>query len=424
MTAVIRSLEVRLNDVLVGYLTHFPDEKTLFVVDQSYFDYGSGRPILSLSLGRPGDEDVTQALLRDERHKSSFVKAPPFFSNLLPEGGLRRRIAAELKTHEDREFDMLVALGRDLPGGAVLTPAETPELIKNHRGSAFAAVPSVPPELKFSLGGMQMKFSMLRKNDRFTLPSAMEELGDYIVKPPSNDYEGLPMIEAASMTLARAVGIEVPDVMLVEPEQIDLKNLSGFREGEPFYAVQRFDRTSNAGRRHIEDFAQVFNLRTNQKYGHANYELIGRTLLQYAGGIEDVREMARRLAFNVLMGNGDAHVKNWSLLYEDPRRPRLAPAYDLVPTIAYMPTDQTVALNMGGIRDFKEISLETFDKFLQRIGLLDRVRKDVIDTVVDTGRNILVAWEDYFFEMGVPSQLSYQVKAHQRGLRLAFDVQR
>lgn len=425
MSAAIRSLEVRLNDVLVGYLTHFPDEKTLFVVNQSYFDYGSERPLLSLSLGRPGDEDVTQALLRDDRHKSSFVKAPPFFSNLLPEGGLRRRIAAELKIHEDREFDMLVALGRDLPGGVVLTPADTPGHIKNHRGSAFAAVPSVPPELKFSLGGMQMKFSMLRKNDRFTLPSGVDELGNYIVKPPSNDYVGLPMIEAASMMVARGVGIEVPNVMLVEPEQIDdLKNPSGYREGEPFYAVQRFDRTDNGGRRHIEDFAQVFNLRTSEKYGHANYEMIGRTLLQYADGIGDVRELARRLAFNVLMGNGDAHVKNWSLIYEDSRRPRLAPAYDLVPTIAYLTTDQNIALNMGGIRDFKGISLETFDRFLQRIGLLDRVRKDVIETVIDTGRNILVAWEDYFFEMGVPSQLSHQVKLHQSGLRLAFDLQR
>lgn len=418
MTAVIRSLAVHLNDMLVGYLTHFPDEKTLFVVDQSWFDYGSRRPILSLSMGRPDDEEVTQALLRDERHKSSFVKAPPFFSNLLPEGGLRRRIAAELKIHEDREFDMLAALGRDLPGGVVLVPVETPGHIRNHRGSVYAAMPSVPPELKFSLGGLQMKFSMLRRNDRFTLPGAMEDLGDYIVKPPSHDYAGLPMIEAASMRLARAVGIEVPDVMLVAPGMIDLPGLSGFREGEPFYAVRRFDRTDNAGRRHVEDFAQVFNLRTSQKYGHANYEMIGRTLLQYAGGIEDVREMARRLVFNVLMGNGDAHVKNWSLIYEDPRRPKLAPAYDLVPTVAYMPTDRTAALNMGGGRDFSEISLASFDKLLQRIGLLDRVRADVIDTVVVTGRNILDAWEDYFVEMGVPSPLIQQLKTHQRSLRL------
>jgi serine/threonine-protein kinase HipA len=211
----------------------------------------------------------------------------------------------------------------------------------------------------------------------------------------------------------------------VEPERIDgLKNLSGYREGEPFYAVQRFDRTGNGGRRHIEDFAQVFNLRTHQKYGQANYEQIGRTLLQYAGGVEDVREFARRLAFNVLMGNGDAHVKNWSLIYDDPSHPRLAPAYDLVPTIAYMTTDQTIALNMGGTRNFKEISLETFDNFLRRIGLLDQVRKNVIDTVVDTGRNILTAWENFFVEMNVPSELTDQVKKHQRSLRLASDIQR
>ena len=105
----VRTLEVKLNGILVGHLTHYPDERTLFVVDQRYVELGPTRPILSLSMARPGDEDGTRQLLQDERFKSSSVKAPPYFSNLLPEGGLRRRVAAELKIHEDREFDMLLA---------------------------------------------------------------------------------------------------------------------------------------------------------------------------------------------------------------------------------------------------------------------------------------------------------------------------
>ena len=63
--------------------------------------------------------------------------------------------------------------------------------------------------------------------------------------------------------------------------------------------------------------------------------------------------MARRLVFNVLMGNGDAHIKNWSLIYDNPLRPRLAPAYDLVSTVAYTTHDTSIALNMAGVKRSK-----------------------------------------------------------------------
>ena len=66
----------------------------------------------------------------DDRHKSSSVKAPPFFSNLQPEGGLRKSIAQRLKIHEVREFLLLSALGEDLPGAVILKPAETPARVK------------------------------------------------------------------------------------------------------------------------------------------------------------------------------------------------------------------------------------------------------------------------------------------------------
>lgn len=100
--------------------------------------------------------------------------------------------------------DMLAALGRDLPGAVILTPAILAMVPDNRQGqrSAVAGAPSVPPEMKFSLGGMQLKFSMLRQGDRFTYPGDAD-LGDYIVKPPSSDYQGLPMIEAAAMETAR-----------------------------------------------------------------------------------------------------------------------------------------------------------------------------------------------------------------------------
>lgn len=422
----VRTLEVRLGDVLAGHLTHYPDEKTIFVVDQGYLEYGPSRPVLSLSMARPGDEDATQRLLQDERSKSALIKAPPYFSNLLPEGGMRARIAAELKVHEDREFDLLAALGNDLPGAVVLRRADTPEHM-NHRRVNIAQAQTekaFPPELKASLAGMQLKFSMLRQGDHFTFIRAGEQ-GHYILKPPSNVFEALPMVEVATMAAAKAAGIETPDVMLVDPAQVEgVSNMHNYRQGEPFYAIRRFDRLDDGRRRHSEDFAQVFNLRTSEKYRHANYEQIARTLLMYAGGLDDVTEMSRRLMLNILLGNGDAHVKNWSLLYEDPRRPRLAPAYDLVSTIVYTDKDNSVALNMGGIKRFQEIGLDTFNVFLQRTGVTDQYRDAVMHAVVETGKGVLERWERVFQEFRVPALLIEKIHKHMAELRLLRDLSR
>lgn len=418
----IRTLAVRLDDLLVGYLTRYPDEKTIFVVDESYIEFGARRPILTLSMARPGNEDATQALLRDDRYKTASVKAPPYFSHLLPEGGLRTRIAQRMKIHEDREFSLLSALGGDLPGAVILEQADTPDTLRQRRGIVMASAPESLGELKFSIGGMQMKFSMLRQGERYTLPGN-GQLGNYIVKPPSNDFEALPMVEMATMETARASGMNVPETILLPPDKIEeLPNIYGFRKNEPFYAIRRFDRPES-GRRHAEDFAQVFNLRTSEKYNHANYEMIGRTLLLYAGGLDDIKEMARRLMLNVLIGNGDAHIKNWSLIYDNPLRPRLSPAYDLVSTVAYTTHDTSVALNMGKMKNFNAITLETFDAFLSRVGVQDLVREDIMEVAKNTGRKILETWGSQFSKFGVPDHLQQKVQKHQDSLKLKKELQ-
>lgn len=226
-----RTLGVWLADTHVGYLTHYPDERTVFSISEEYLDAGPARPILSLAWTHPDDEaqtrrlllllaarhdDVddeaqTRRLLLDPRHKSASIKAPPFFSNLLPEGGMRTRIAQQLKVHEDREFPLLEALGHDLPGAVILQPVDAPPPGHGHHATQVGARPikadtaddgvpqtADPAHLKFSLGGMQLKFSMLRQGERYTLNTG-GRLGNYIIKPPSRDFPGLPQVEAAAM---------------------------------------------------------------------------------------------------------------------------------------------------------------------------------------------------------------------------------
>ncbi|MDR2213621.1 MAG: type II toxin-antitoxin system HipA family toxin, partial [Pseudomonadales bacterium] len=317
-----------------------------------------------------------------------------------------------LKVHEDQEFSLLAALGHDLPGAVVLVSTDTPEHLLPRRG-----LPPVSPsadelaELKFSLGGMQMKFSMLRRGERYTLNTG-SSLGDYIVKPPSADYEALPRVEAATMETARAVGIDAPEVALLPPENIDgLPDMSGYRQDEPFYAIRRFDRPAG-GRRHVEDFAQVFNLRAAQKYGRVNYDMIALALLRHAGGLADLKEMTRRLILNVLLGNGDAHIKNWSIIYDDPGRPRLAPAYDLVSTVAYTTRDTSIALNMAGVKRFDMISLDTFAALFTRLGLHDRIHEELLEEARATARRVVSVWRTRHAAAGVPEHLTRKVEAH------------
>ena len=110
-----RHLNVWLGDDLVGTLAHDAGEHTVFEFNEAYMDMGTSRPILSLAWAFPGDEALSRKLMADPRHRSASIKAPPFFSNLLPEGGLRRRIAHQLAIHPDREFFLLKALVMTCP---------------------------------------------------------------------------------------------------------------------------------------------------------------------------------------------------------------------------------------------------------------------------------------------------------------------
>ncbi|MGQ0778449.1 MAG: HipA domain-containing protein [Pseudonocardiales bacterium] len=151
----------------------------------------------------------------------------------------------------------------------------------------------------------------------------------------------------ASSALSASAGITAPPVRLVHRDELDglPPNVWPSRE-EWAYAVRRFDRTDDREPVHIEDLAQVRNVYPDYKY-RGNYETVAA--LVYRGrDIAALREFARRLAFTVLISNGDAHLKNWSLIYPDGRIPRLAPAYDLVSTAFYLGNDEQLGLKFGG----------------------------------------------------------------------------
>ena len=348
-TKKLNALAVRLHDRQIGIINRLAGERQIFAFEQEYID-DPNRPTLSLSF-KSGTGGLVTALRPVPR------RVPPFFSNLLPEGHLRTYLAKLAEVKPEREFFLLAVLGADLPGALVVTPLEGDA----HEGDAHDAAvggdhDDRPPgtALRFSLAGVQLKFSaVMEASGGLTVP-ADGMGGSWIVKLPSARFPAVPENEFVMLELAQRVGIAVPPNRL-----IDMAKIKGLPEeartgGGTALAVQRFDRVPGGDPVHMEDFAQVFGLYPDDKYGHRSYANIASVLWAETGE-ESTYEFVRRLVFSVLIGNADMHLKNWSLLYPDRRKPVLSPAYDFVATLPYIPGDM-LALNFGGSRSLNEIT--------------------------------------------------------------------
>ncbi len=373
-------LDVRLNGRAIATLTHLQGDRTIFAFNEDYVA-DINRPTLSLSY-----KDNLGGLITNSRPTQRVV--PPFFSNLLPEGHLRRYLAERAGVNPQREFFLLWMLGQDLPGalsihpaeGEALPPGAAEELPDNARPNAY----------RFSLAGVQLKFSALENgNKRGGLAIPAEGVGgSWIVKLPSQQFAGVPENEFSMMRLASMIGMDVPAI-----ELIDIDAISGMPEGigelkGQALAVSRFDRTVH-GPVHTEDFAQVFGIFPDDKYKRASYANIGRVIGTETGDA-GAAEYIRRLVFSALIGNGDMHLKNWSLIYPDGRNAALSPAYDLVSTIPYIEGEDTAALNYSRTKKMTEFSADEL-RYMAAKALLPE--KLVIDTATETVQRFREAWD-------------------------------
>ena len=350
----VNALAVNLHGRRIGVINRIAGDRHLFSFEQDYID-AANRPTLSLSFkGQAG------GLVIPTRAVTS--RLPVFFSNLLPEGHLREYLAARAGVKPQREFFLLAVLGADLPGALVVAPfdqlSHTPTREaddRDHQGHF------PEPALRFSLAGVQLKFSaIMEASGGLTIPGNGMG-GSWIVKLPSARFAAVPENEYTMMALARAVGIEVPRIELMDIRKIHgLPPDLGAMQGSAL-AVQRFDRGARGEPIHMEDFAQVFGLSPEDKYRHRSYANIAEVLWAEAGEASTY-EFVRRLVFSVVIGNGDMHLKNWSLLYPDRRTPMLSPAYDFVATLAYIPGDR-LGLTFGGSRSLSEITTDQVRRF-------------------------------------------------------------
>jgi serine/threonine-protein kinase HipA len=390
-----------LHGVRVGALRLDPGGRSTFRFDEAYLTHPE-RPVL----GRWYEE----RLLPEFVEKSTHTTLPPFFQNYLPEEGslLRELLARRAGVAPWREFDLLLALGEDLPGALVVNAEQADVDVGGQYAAGATILQTVHDDeaLRFSLAGMQLKFSVLRIDERLTIP-VRGKGGRFILKLPSPGFPRVPEIEHACLLWARAVGLTVPDVELVKwrdvdglPDEIVLGEDLGL-------LVRRFDRTNDGERIHQEDFAQVLGRRPQEKYGDdalsnrgATYGALGKVIAR-ACGETDFEEYLRRLVFVVMTGNADAHLKNWSLTYPDRRRPRLAPAYDLVPTCVFPGIRTRLALSLAREDDPQRITPAHFGRLAVRAGFTDEFGREI---AADTATRIRGTWGGIAARMPSPAR--------------------
>lgn len=338
------------------------------------------RPVLSQVL----EDDLSQTW-------TSRVRAPAFFSNLLPEGVLRELLAQRAGVNPTREFFVLAELGGDLPGNVIVRPLGALDSSGEVANELPADTVGHDEALRFSVAGLQLKFSVNARGGGWVMP-VRGAGGRWLAKLPSRRFPNVPRNEFLMMRFARELGLDVPDVEFADVSAVEglaplLAHESVSRE-QKLLLVRRFDRTDSATRIHTEDLLQVLNKHPGEtvKYSAANAEWVGRLILALTP--EDLTEAVRRLVFNVVVGNGDAHLKNWMLRYADGSTARLSPAFDLVSTIQYADTDQhEYALNLGKTKRYVDFDAERLRAFAEklRVPALESLAPDP-DALVEEAR--------------------------------------
>lgn len=233
---------------------------------------------------------------------------------------------------------------------------------------------------KMSISGVHIKASVRLDKHNKSL-SIVDEGGTHILKPEPGEYPELPQNENLCMNIAECLDIEVPP-----------HGLFPMADGKLSYVIKRFDRTSGSEKIHIEDMAQILGLPPDSKYD-SSLEKVGKAILEntqnkYLNAID----LFERVTLSFVLGNGDMHLKNWSLLIPDDNRIRLAPCYDLVSTELYLPDGDESALTINGKRS--NLKKSDFHSLADYLEIDQKSVKNSFDKIIDNRKQVISLIDD------------------------------
>jgi serine/threonine-protein kinase HipA len=226
-------------------------------------------------------------------------------------------------------------------------------------------------------------------------------LPSLIVKSGEDEFPQLAINEFICMQLAKACEIETPEFWLSDNQQL--------------FVMRRFDLKDDASCRAMEDMAVLQGKSTDDKY-RSSYESVCKVLSFYSSNIKaDNKALFKMLVHSCMVGNGDAHLKNYAMLYDDPDDMRLSPLYDVVNTQIYNPAD-TLALNLGKSKSFPD--RKPIIDFGKSIGV--KKCENIVDEMADQIRDGLEALADYTEAMELDIKSSILENIHRSTTRPAI----
>ena len=330
---------------------------------------------------------VSQALpVQAEAHPHASSRA--VFGGLLPEGSVRTALAKSIGVSETNDFGLLEEVGGDCAGAIVLLPEGS--MPEKHPRFTYVDEPTLDRLIKelprrplaihaeegirLSLAGAQSKLPVIiDRQHRMALPTNSAAPTTHILKPEPAHFPGLVNNEAFCTDLARACDIQAPKI-----------NKATTVTGTKFLVVERYDRnllTQPIQRLHQEDFCQALGRPSDKKYqsegGPSVVECVRLIRKSTAVPAQDLPRLIQALIFNWIIGNCDAHAKNYSLLYNS-GAPVLAPFYDLVSTAIYPEITTRLAMNIGGARRLDEIMPESWMQLAEAVGYRPTVVQQLV----------------------------------------------
>jgi serine/threonine-protein kinase HipA len=339
--------------------------------------YPLGTPVLSLALP-----------LTDQRYPQGVVR--PFLDGLLPEGNARRAIADDLDLKAGDTYGLIRALGRDCAGALVIqqddeaapsqpttltAEALTDEGVADLVANLQSAPLGVSDRVRISLAGVQEKLLLTRMPDGRWGRPVDGTPSTHILKPEIREYPNTVANEAFCMRVAKHLGLDVANV---ETTQVSRRHL---------IVVDRYDRAvapdGSVERIHQEDFCQVTATPPQQKYEEDGGPALRRIaeILQTAAAPGSVDALLRTVTLNVIIGNGDAHAKNFSLLHGRDGGLRLAPLYDLMSTLYY--GDDRLAMYIDDVRRTPKVTAGRIVNEAASWGMSRRRAADIVVDVLD-----------------------------------------
>lgn len=351
-----------------------------------------------------GSDDAPPLSASLPKRAEPFIRweCRPFFGGLLPEESQRDTAARALGVSPGNDFALLDRLGGDVAGAIQLLPRgeqpTTPDLYQrpvplDEAGlvrvlDALPVRPLLAGEgLRLSLAGAQSKVPVVLVDGAVALPTPGQPT-THILKPPIARLSGTTENEAMAMRLAALVGL---DVAAVEPRVV---------RDRTFVLVERYDRFRGEDgvvrRIHQEDFCQALGVPTETKYASEGgptfkdcFELLRRVAARPA---VDVLKLLDAAIFNLIVGNADAHGKNFSILY-DGDGPRLAPLYDLLATVAYPELSPKLAMRIGKRATLGEMDANVWSAFAADAGvrfpLIRRRVSEISQTVIARAHDVV-----------------------------------